>query len=78
MCVMRSRPLDPEHDLPHLAALLGRTRARGGIWHPGGIQWWLRELGRDGFAAFVWPRDGDNTLAAFVMRDDTYVIAESD
>jgi ribosomal protein S18 acetylase RimI-like enzyme len=75
---MQPRPLEPEHDLPHLAALLGHTRAGGGIWHPGGIQWWLRELGRDGFAAFVWPREEDDTLGAFVMRDGTYVIAESD
>ena len=76
---MQPRPIDPQRDLPALARLLGRTRASGeGNWHPGGIQWWLRELvaNRDDFAAWLW-FDGDRPVA-FVMRDGTYVIAESD
>jgi len=76
------RPIDPQRDLPAVADLLGRARAsREGIWHPGGIQWWLRELagGRDDFEAFVWPAAGrGDAVAGFLMRDAAYVIAESD
>ena len=76
------RPIDAQRDLPAVADLLGRARASGtGIWHPGGIQWWLRELagGRDDFEAFVWPADdASDGLAGFMMRDGAYVIAESD
>ena len=53
--LMTLRPLDPSRDLPAVAALLARTRANGDLSHPGGTQWWLRELGRDGFEAFVRP-----------------------
>ena len=76
---MHPHPLDPATDMPGLADLLGRTRADGGIWHPGGIQWWLRELAGDrlDFEAFVWTSHRGG-LAAFVMRDGTFVIAESD
>ena len=75
---MQPRPIDPQRDLRAVATLLGKTRAAGGIWHPGGIQWWLRELvaNRDDFAAWLW-FDGDDATA-FVMRDGTEVIAESD
>ena len=79
---MQPRPIDPQRDLPAVADLLGRARASGtGIWHPGGIQWWLRELagGRDDFEAFVWPAaDTSDAVVGFVMRDAAYVIAESD
>ena len=61
-----------------------RTR-RAAIFHPGGIQWWLRELAgeREDFAAFVCTRhagaNGDGgDVTAFVMFDGNYVIAESD
>lgn len=74
---MQPRPIDPQRDLPAVATLLGKTRAAGGIWHPGGIQWWLRELagGREDFAAWLW-FDGDDAIA-FVMRDGNEAIAES-
>ncbi len=78
---MPPRPIDPQHDLPALADLLGRTRASGkGIWHPGGIQWWLRELAgeRTDFEAYVLPTDLGDGLSAFVMRDGDFLIAESD
>jgi ribosomal protein S18 acetylase RimI-like enzyme len=77
---MQPRPLNPDRDMPALATLLGRTRAAGGIWHPGGIQWWLRELAvpRDDFEAHVWPADSGPDLVAFVMRDGAFLIAESD
>ena len=76
---MQPRPLNVDQDLPALAALLSRTRAAGGIWHPGGIQWWLRELasGRDDFEAHVWSA-ADGRLEAFAMRDGVYVVAETD
>jgi ribosomal protein S18 acetylase RimI-like enzyme len=73
---MNPRPLDPAVDLPAVAALLGRTRARGGLSHPGGIQWWLRELGRDGFDAFVVDRGDADGLAGSVLIDDAFVVVE--
>jgi len=72
---VQPRPLDPSRDLPPVAELLGRTRAKDGDSHPGGIQWWLRELGRDGFEAFVLDGD-DDRLAGFVLIDDTFVVSE--
>jgi GNAT superfamily N-acetyltransferase len=76
------RPIDPPSDMPAVAALLGRTYTTGGIFHPGGIQWWLRDLAaeREDFAAFIWAgadRDADRDVTAFVMFDGNYVIAES-
>ncbi len=70
-----SRPLDPQRDLPAVAAMLGRARANGGLLHPGGIQWWLRELGRPGFEAHVV--DDGATLTGFVLIDDEVAILES-
>jgi GNAT superfamily N-acetyltransferase len=73
---MQPRPLDPRHDLPAVAALLGRTRANGGLTHPGGTQWWLRKLGVGDQAveAFVW--EGAAGLAAFALVDVTFVVTE--
>ena len=74
---MNPRAIDVERDLRAVADLLGRTRTSGGEWHPGGIQWWLRDLWlqRDGFEAFVVDGD-DNSLRGFVLFDDTFVVAE--
>ena len=76
---MQPRAFDPQHDLPAVADCWAGRAPAAGIWHPGGIQWWLRELAtdRDDFEAFVWPGPG-NAIDAFVMRDGAYVIAESD
>ena len=74
---MQPRPLDPRHDLPAVAALLGRTRANGGLTHPGGTQWWLRKLAVDdraGIEAFVW--EGAAGLAAVALVDVTFVVTE--
>jgi GNAT superfamily N-acetyltransferase len=73
---MNPRRVD-QTDLPAIAALLGRTRAAGGLSHPGGIQWWLRQLGnadRPELEAFVWA-DGDEP-GAFTLVDDTFVVNE--
>jgi ribosomal protein S18 acetylase RimI-like enzyme len=67
------RPLDPSHDLADVAALIASARAGGGTWHPGGIQWWLRELGREALEAHVI--DGAGGLNGFVLLDGEYVIA---
>ncbi|HEY4228039.1 MAG TPA: GNAT family N-acetyltransferase [Candidatus Limnocylindrales bacterium] len=69
--------MDPAHDLPAVAAFLGRSRALGALTHPGGIQWWLRELAngdRDDFGAYVWS-DGA-AIGAFALVDGTFVVAE--
>ena len=72
---MKPRPLDPQRDFAAVAELLGRTRANGGDSHPGGIQWWLRDLRRPGFEAFVV--DDGAALAGFVMIDDDFVVIEA-
>src|SRR4051812_11668435 len=75
---MQPRPIDPHQDLPAVVDLIGRARARGGLVHPGGTQWWLRELvddARDDFEAFVWTDDADVT--GFALIDDTYVLTET-
>lgn len=69
------RPIDLQHDLPAVVDLLSRTRASGGLSHPGGIQWWLRLAGgRDDFEAFVWP--AESRLSGFALIDGTFVVAE--
>jgi ribosomal protein S18 acetylase RimI-like enzyme len=78
---MQPRPLDPSHDLPPVADLLGRTRAAGGLSHPGGIQWWLRGLGRDGnddLAAYVWADDAKagSALRGLALVDGVFVVFE--
>src|SRR6187397_390728 len=74
---MEPRAFNPDGDLPAVAELLGRTRAAGELSHPGGIQWWLREVGREGFEAFVWEFDG-GALCAFALIDGDFVVPESD
>ena len=75
---MQPRPIDPQRDLPAVADLLGRTRSGDGIFHPGGIQWWLRDLwlDRQGFEAFVVDAASPGGLAGFVLIDDTFVVSE--
>lgn len=75
---MQPRRIDLRRDLPGVADLLGRTRALGGLSHPGGIQWWLRELtrvDRDDFDAFVWA-DTTAAIGGFALVDGTFVVAE--
>jgi ribosomal protein S18 acetylase RimI-like enzyme len=72
------RPIDREHDLPAVADLVGRTRANGGLSHPGGQQWWLRELWRDerdDFGAYVWS-DGDRAIDAYALVDGFFIVME--
>ncbi|MEA2674113.1 MAG: hypothetical protein QOI92_1305 [Chloroflexota bacterium] len=64
--------------MPSVVDLLGRTRAGGGLTHPGGIQWWLRELvrrDRDDFAAYVWA-DAAGVLGGFALVDGEFVVVE--
>jgi ribosomal protein S18 acetylase RimI-like enzyme len=73
------RPFDRDRDLAAVLDLVGRSRARadpGGIFHPGGLQWWLRRIGRAGFDVAVMS-DGE-TIVAFALRDGTDVIVQAD
>jgi len=70
---MLPRPFEPDNDMPAVADLLSHTRAAGGLSHPGGIQWWLRDSGtKDGFEAFVWPVDDE--LRGFALIDGSFVV----
>jgi GNAT superfamily N-acetyltransferase len=72
---MQPRPFDPKHDLPAVADLISRTRTAGGLSHPGGIQWWLRDSGtKDDFEAFVWPVG--EALEGFALIDGSFVVTE--
>jgi GNAT superfamily N-acetyltransferase len=79
MSARRIRPLDRERDLPALLELVGRSRARddaGAFLHPGGLQWWLRRIGRSGFEVAVL--FDDSQLVGLVLRDESDVIVQTD
>ncbi len=70
---------DRERDLLRVLDLVALARASGSttdFLHPGGLQWWLRRLGRERFAVKVC-ESGDE-LVAFVLEDDGYVIIQTD
>jgi GNAT superfamily N-acetyltransferase len=76
--VMHPRPINTSSDLREIADLLGHVRARGGLSHPGGIQWWLRELAaddRDDFGAYVWSGE-DGAIDGFALVDGTFAVVE--
>jgi len=76
---VRVRAFDRERDLAAVLGLVSRSRARrdpGAIFHPGGLEWWLRRLGRAGFDVAVIPRGSD--VVGFALRDGSDVIAQSD
>ena len=75
---MQPRPIDPSRDLPAVAELLGRTRSSGGLSHPGGIQWWMRDLWleRENFEVFVVDADSAVRLTGFVLIDNEFVVVE--
>ena len=60
-----------------MAELLGRTRAAGGLSHPGGTQWWLRDLGveRAEFDVYVW--DDGSRIAGFALVDRAFYLVEA-
>ena len=79
MSTLRVRALDPERDLTALLDLVGRSWARGGpaaISHPGGLQWWLRRIGRRGFEVAVLTDDDE--LVGMALRDQSDVIVQTD
>jgi GNAT superfamily N-acetyltransferase len=76
---MRIRDFDPHLDLRDVLDLVGRGRARrdaGEIFHPGGLQWWLRRVGRPRFSVGVMT-DGTR-LAGFALRDGGDVLVQTD
>ena len=79
MSMLRLRPLDRERDLTALLELVGRSLASGdpaAIFHPGGLQWWLRRIGRPGFEVAVLS-DGDE-LVGMALRDQDDLIVQTD
>jgi GNAT superfamily N-acetyltransferase len=73
------REFDRERDLAAVLALVSGSRARGdagAILHPGGLQWWLRRIGRAGFDVAV-QSDGED-IVAFALRDGSDVIVQGD
>lgn len=73
------RPFDRERDLSGVLDLVGRSRARGdigAIFHPGGLQWWLRRVGRAAFDVGVLIADAEPVGLA--LRDGTDVIVQAD
>jgi GNAT superfamily N-acetyltransferase len=73
------RAFDRDRDLAAVLALVSRSRAgdeRGAILHPGGLQWWLRRVGRPGFEVAV-ACDGAQ-VTGFALRDASDVIVQAD
>jgi ribosomal protein S18 acetylase RimI-like enzyme len=76
---MDIRAFEPDRDLAAVLALVSRSRARGdpgAIFHPGGLQWWLRRLGRPGFELTVLSNGDD--VKGFALRDGSDVIIQGD
>ncbi len=76
---VRTRSFDRDRDLAAVLALVGNSRQRGdpgAIFHPGGLQWWLRRLGRSGFEVAV-QSDGDHVVG-FALRDGSDVIVQTE
>jgi GNAT superfamily N-acetyltransferase len=70
---------DRNRDLAAVLALVGRTRAHaepGAIFHPGGLQWWLRRVGRARFEVAVLSDEED--LVGLALRDGSDVIVQAD
>ena len=70
-------PFDRARDLEGVLDLVGRARARaetGAIFHPGGLQWWLRRLGVPGFDVGVVRSGGD--VIGLALRDRTDVLVQ--
>lgn len=79
MVTMTMERFDRDRDLEGVLELVGRSRAHGesgAIFHPGGLQWWLRRVGRPGFDAGVLLDDG--RPVGLVLRDRTEVIVQAD
>jgi ribosomal protein S18 acetylase RimI-like enzyme len=78
MSLLRVRALDPERDLIALLDLVGHSRARGdasAIFHPGGLQWWLRRIGRSGFEVALV--SDNEELVGMLLRDESDVIVQT-
>jgi ribosomal protein S18 acetylase RimI-like enzyme len=73
------RPFDRERDLAAVLLLVGRSRAGGdvgAIFHPGGLQWWLRRVGRAGFEVAVLSKD--DATVGLALRDESDVVLQTD
>jgi ribosomal protein S18 acetylase RimI-like enzyme len=73
------RAFDRDRDLAAVLELVGRSRARGetgAIFHPGGLQWWLRRIGRAGFDVTVLVND--DAPVGLALRDGSDVIVQTD
>lgn len=73
------RPFDRDRDLAAVLSLVGRSRADGdtvAIFHPGGLQWWLRRIGRAGFEVAVLSED--DAIVGLALRDGSDVIVQTD
>ncbi len=79
MGALRVRAFDQDRDLAAVLQFVGRSRARGdtgAIFHPGGLQWWLRRVGRAGFEVAVLA--DDDAPVGLALRDETDVIVQTD
>ena len=79
MGALRVRAFDHDRDLAAVLELVGGVRARGdtgAIFHPGGLQWWLRRAGRAGFEVAVLA--DDDAAVGLALRDETDVVLQAD
>jgi hypothetical protein len=73
------RKFERERDLAAVLQLVGHSRGGrdlGAIFHPGGLQWWLRRVGRAGFEVAVLSKDG--ATVGLVLRDEGDVLVQTD
>jgi len=77
--VSGARAFDRDRDLAGVLRLVAESRARGdpgGIFHPGGLQWWLRRVGRAGFDVAVSSENDE--VVAFALHDEGDVLVQAD
>jgi ribosomal protein S18 acetylase RimI-like enzyme len=73
------RLFDRDRDLTAVLQLVGCSRAggdTGAIFHPGGLQWWLRRVGRAGFEVAVLSKGG--ATVGLVLRDEGDIVVQTD
>ena len=77
--MLRVQAFGRDRDLGPVLELVGRSRVRedtGAIFHPGGLQWWLRRVGRTGFEVALLTEN--DVPVGMALRDVGDVIVQTD
>jgi GNAT superfamily N-acetyltransferase len=73
------RPFDRARDLDAVLEMVAASRAKeepGAIFHPGGLQWWVRRVGRPSFDVAVLVENG--RVVGFALHDEGDVVLQTE